>query len=427
MFSLVDLVLSTTRRQSANAFQGLLSLAVEFFRTKSQICKSSSGGLISLVDFNYGTTNCSLVCTEELGPFSPMRTDAANNIYVIPAPTLLTFGTATLLCAACCIPAILTLISMWNKILEINWKSRFTVDTEKKSDPEEKKVKAINSLIKRFLNVIEAPLFGLAVVVILILGEINLFSRQVRYQTEPIASIGQWAPIVGTGLAVMGSLVVYLTTTSAEPETDSVSGQAHDSTDDNSVSNSSYHGSVRPNTHDSNHSRTNSNALTHVNTQRSMASTIPADRGGRRKVAQFMSKVGDYMGTPGHGQFDTSSFRRDANTYPTIPGEQFRAEGLTDTERRYNSGRLSRSASRASDVQVFDPSSHDYAPRRSRSDSIGARSIDSQDPVSTPVLATPAVATRDRRDTLEVPSLAHMPSREMLERSRSSTGQNTQP
>ncbi|KAG9634900.1 hypothetical protein KCU64_g15232, partial [Aureobasidium melanogenum] len=356
-----------------------------------------------------------------------MRKDAANNIYVIPAPTLLTFGTVTLLCAACCIPAILTLISMWNKILEINWKSRFAVETEKNPDPEEKKVKAINSLIKRFLNVIEAPLFGLAVVVILILGEINLFSQQVRYQTEPIASIGQWAPIVGTGLAVMGSLVVYLTTTSAEPETDSVSGQAHDSTDDNSIFNSSSHGSVRPDTHDSNHSRVKSNALTHVNTQRSMASTIPTDRGGRRKVTQFMSKVGDYMGTPGHGQFDTSSFRRDANTYPTIPGEQFRAEGLTDTERRYNSGRLSRSDSRASDTRAPIPSSHDYAQRRSRSDSMGVRSIDDQDPVSDPASASPAIVVQARRDTLEVPTLAHVPSREILERQRSSSGPKTQP
>jgi hypothetical protein len=118
-----------------------------------------------------------------------MRQDAANNIYVIPAPTRLTFGTVTLLCAACCIPAILTLLSMWNKILEINWKSRYGSPTEK--DPEETKTKDINNLIKRFLNVIEAPIFGIAVVVILILGEINLFSQEVRFQTEPIASIGK--------------------------------------------------------------------------------------------------------------------------------------------------------------------------------------------------------------------------------------------
>jgi len=119
-----------------------------------------------------------------------MRKDAASNIFVIPAPSRLTFGTVTLLCAACCIPAILSLISMWNKILEINWKSRSGAEAEK--DPEERRVKDINNLIKRFLNVIEAPLFGVAVVVILILGEINLFSPQVRYQTEPIQSIGEF-------------------------------------------------------------------------------------------------------------------------------------------------------------------------------------------------------------------------------------------
>jgi hypothetical protein len=162
---------------------------VEFFRTKTQVCKSGDGSLLSPTDFIYGTTNCTLVCTVDLGPFSPMRQDAANNIYVIPAPTRLTFGTVTLLCAACCIPAILTLLSMWNKILEINWKSRYGSPTEK--DPEETKTKDINNLIKRFLNVIEAPIFGIAVVVILILGEINLFSQEVRFQTEPIASIGK--------------------------------------------------------------------------------------------------------------------------------------------------------------------------------------------------------------------------------------------
>jgi hypothetical protein len=51
-----------------------------------------------------------------------MRQRAQNNIYVVPAPEKLTFGTATLLAAACCIPAILSLVSMWNKILEINCK-----------------------------------------------------------------------------------------------------------------------------------------------------------------------------------------------------------------------------------------------------------------------------------------------------------------
>jgi hypothetical protein len=183
-----------------------------------------------------------------------------------------------------------------------------------------------------------------------------------------------------------GSLVVYLTSTSANSETDA--------TDSGSISNSSCHCSVRPETHNSNHSRTKSTDLTHVNTHRSMASTVPADKGGRRKVAQFMHRVGDYMGTPGQSRFDNPSYRRDYNNYPTIPGQEFRDAGLTNTERLYSSGRLSRSASRASDMRVAISSSQDHAIRRSRSDSIGARSVDSQDPVSPTTTPGPSIATR---------------------------------
>lgn len=128
-----------------------------------------------------------------------MRRGAANNIYVIPGPDKLTFDTATLFAAACCVPAVLSLVSMWNKILEINWKSGSGHHTEKRIDEPiegtngatEKKMKGINEWIKVFLSAVEAPIFGAAVVAILIMGERNFFSPQVRYQTEPIASIGR--------------------------------------------------------------------------------------------------------------------------------------------------------------------------------------------------------------------------------------------
>jgi hypothetical protein len=129
-----------------------------------------------------------------------MRGGSVNNIYVIPAPDKLTFGTATLLAAACCIPAILSLVSMWNKILEINWKSRFgNGDEDERIDkPIEgtngatiKRMSGVNTLIRMFLSAVEVPVFGAAVLAILIMGERNLFSHQVMYQTEPIASIGK--------------------------------------------------------------------------------------------------------------------------------------------------------------------------------------------------------------------------------------------
>ncbi|THW47798.1 hypothetical protein D6C97_05031 [Aureobasidium pullulans] len=396
---------------------GLLSLAVEFFRTKTRICHSDVAGPLTIANLNRGNT-CGLTCNEQDGPFSPMRKDAASNIFVIPAPSRLTFGTVTLLCAACCIPAILSLISMWNKILEINWKSRSGAEAEK--DPEERRVKDINNLIKRFLNVIEAPLFGVAVVVILILGEINLFSPQVRYQTEPIQSIGQWAPIVGTGLAVMGSLIVNITKATAVPESDSDSVQPPEGTDTNSISISSGQGSVTPNSDALNHQRTKSTDLVPVTTRRSMASTVLTDRGGRRKVAKFMTTIADYMGTPGHGQFDNTTFRRDASDYPKVPGEDERNPELGVTEKRYRP--LSRSASRSSDMRMSSPFAQDLPQRRPRSDSEGARTIDSQDPPSPLTSGPSGITNPERRDTLEVPSAAHISLRDTLERSRNSNG-----
>lgn len=125
-----------------------------------------------------------------------MRGGSANNIYVIPAPDKLTFNTAMLLAAACCIPAILSLISMWNKILEINWKMR-SGERDMDEQPIEGtngatigKMKGVNQEIRRFLSVVEILVFSGAVLAILIIGEINFFSLPVRYQTEPIASVG---------------------------------------------------------------------------------------------------------------------------------------------------------------------------------------------------------------------------------------------
>jgi hypothetical protein len=129
-----------------------------------------------------------------------MRGGSANNIYVIPEPDKLPFGMATLLTAACCISAVLSLITMWNKIFEINWKKRFGKrDKDQRIDePIEgtngatiEKMRRVNGVIKMFLGAVEIPVFGGAVLAIVIIGERNFFSSQVHYQTEPIAAIGR--------------------------------------------------------------------------------------------------------------------------------------------------------------------------------------------------------------------------------------------
>lgn len=59
-------------------------------------------------------------------------------------------------------------------------------------------------------SVILLALFSLAVMAILIIGERNFFSNPVNYQTEPMANIGQWAPVAGTVLVVVGSIYVLI-------------------------------------------------------------------------------------------------------------------------------------------------------------------------------------------------------------------------
>lgn len=89
---------------------------------------------------------------------------------------------------------------MWNKILEINGRKRFgnrNKENEEKSIDEAmgvaspEKMKGVNSLIRLFLSAVEVPVFGAAVMTIVILGEWNFWSQQVNWQTEPMASVGK--------------------------------------------------------------------------------------------------------------------------------------------------------------------------------------------------------------------------------------------
>ncbi|KAE9976568.1 hypothetical protein BLS_002023 [Venturia inaequalis] len=140
-----------------------------------------------------------------------------SRVYVIPVPSRLTFGEATIMAAACCIPAILSLISMRNKILYFNWRKRSGKRPEKNEKERIKGTKAtigsmknVNSTLRLVLGRVEIVVFGGLVLAILVIGERNFFSKQVSYESEPMYAIGQWAPIVGTCLAVIGSLGLLL-------------------------------------------------------------------------------------------------------------------------------------------------------------------------------------------------------------------------
>jgi hypothetical protein len=206
------LLIGTSHLQStfplSNLVVGLLSMTVEFYRIETHPCTiNASGNPVSsnAADFQYiEGNNCNLICSVQDGPSSPMRGGSANNIYVIPAPHTLTFGTATLLAAACCIHAVLCLVSMWDRVLEINWKKRFArKDDDVASETGEDGgantgvMKKVNQTIGFFLRILAIPVFGGAGLGILIVGEINFFSPQVDYQTEPMANIGEFTEFQG--------------------------------------------------------------------------------------------------------------------------------------------------------------------------------------------------------------------------------------
>ncbi|KAK5996793.1 hypothetical protein PT974_02136 [Cladobotryum mycophilum] len=377
---------------------GLLSLTIEFYRISPFHCKQDGSGNPISSDpskFPYGDeTNCTMLCSVEQGPFSPMRNGSANNIYVIPAPHKLTFGAATLLAAACCVHAILWLVSMMDKILEINWKSRFGAsDNDSQIDEPisgtngatKGNMRNVNNTIRFFLSVAVIPVFGGAAFAILVIGERNFFSRPVRYQNEPMASIGQWAPIVGTGMACLGSLYLLLATDiEILKEKSDINGVHHCKCSHHpelpgSVSPRTVHGSpssrtshsmdycieetpvmigtpiMRPVT--SGLSNVSSHELDREPTVRPSLSTdfpsdaqrhisshdglskrpVSADNGSRRKVAEVMIAAGNFLGTAAHDWFDLSEFRRGlAVNYPEIPGEGFRNENFWRIKKQYD-------------------------------------------------------------------------------------------
>ncbi|KAK3715845.1 hypothetical protein LTR37_006828 [Vermiconidia calcicola] len=323
---------------------GLLSLTVEFYRLGTHPCTHNDfGDPISPGNFTYGHAMCGLVCHPD-NPQSPIRGGSSDNIFVIPVPEKFGFDMAILFAAACCIPAILLLISMWMQILEMNWK---TVHR----DDDVGEMKDSNKLVELIRKYLEVPLFGGAVLVILIVGERNLFSEEVRYQTEPLANIGQWGPIVGTGLAVLGSGYLLL-------------AEAMDQ-----------------------------EAIREANRGRRSSMFTLGDGGDTpllRRVARVMNKLSSYVSNPAHERFDITDFQQgQATDFPEIPGETHRNRDLS----RIRSGYSQRHESEGSIRSGIS---------RTRSRTGSFRSVSSEACVEGAAIPPMSKPTK-RRDTLEVP------------------------
>ncbi|TRX89059.1 hypothetical protein FHL15_010078 [Xylaria flabelliformis] len=437
---------------------GMLSLAVEFFRTETHRCSfDDMGAPIDPFNFPYMSADCDLHCfSNSSGPFSPIRQDPTNEPAVIPAPTRLAFSTVILLAAASSIPPVLTLIFTWEKILEINWKRRFARgEVNNNNDPIEgtngatpKMINFINDAIRRFLTSIQIPIFGAIVIAILVAGELNFWSPQVNYQTEPFTSVGQWANVVATALVVLGSLSFVQDKREINGEEGISSSHSHNSKSpapDHTPHSNRDHESISPSI-----PRTPSVMATdHVMDSSSIRRDTPEiaqpdepsrdsielttiitsgnhepvplsiSNKHRNNVATLLNKFGEYLGTPAPDRYDNSIFEEGKTEFPEIPGEAGRVAGFEDlrdwyrnTHQQEDGGSVIPGLSRVESSSSFRMLDRDTSPSRaprspSRSSTTPVEQSEYPSPELGRVTTSPPVAgpsRRTRRDTLEVPS-----------------------
>ncbi|KAK1722551.1 uncharacterized protein BDZ83DRAFT_416171 [Colletotrichum acutatum] len=405
---------------------GLVSLAVEFYRSNSIPCyKDNNGNPISSDPrkFPYGDSPlCGITCSQTDGPFSRLRQKAASEIFVVPRPNELRFGNAMFLAVACCVPAIISLISMRNKIVITDWiKKQNGPQKEKGNESEDSK--DLHRTFSGFLNLIEIFVFGGAALTILILGEINLWSPQMDYHTEPFGSVGQWGTIVATGLAIVGSFLIYLLDGINEAPKDplSICGCEHcrliyDRARE--VDSESFRESEDGH---ADHIEHGFPPLTSTSTRGTQATK--QGPGHRRKVSAGLVKVGKWFGSTTEDPFGAPDYRE--RQWPEVPGERFRSSALKDTAEQYSTYRehdpqepvspghhsgseggpaTPRPVSPISQESPLSPPPPSRARPRNNSEPVYSRSPSRRRPGSPSSLAgSPDGPRTRRRQTLEVP------------------------
>lgn len=273
---------------------------------------------------------------------------------------------------------------------------------------------------------------------------------------------GQWAPIVGTGLAAVGSLYLLLKSdgnstvegvckhcahhTNRSPSSRD-SRSLRDSVDDSDRTRSPHVPVDRSATMSSSANdgmsplRPSFTTLSRYLTgHASQATTVRSDVGGRRKVARMFHAVGKSFNSAAYEMMGTSGFEPTrAGDFPEIPGEANRNRKLKRIRERYNPPRdadgyetpLPRSRSRATSfVGSVVSARDDESPRRASPQPAGgtpARSVSRPRAITLPTGgSTVGLDSGDsassaggpsrgrqrmRRETLQVPVQVHHPTR----------------
>jgi hypothetical protein len=137
-----------------------------------------------------------------------------------------------------------------------------------------------------------------------------------------VRCIGQWAPIVGTGLAVLGSLYLLV---AAHLKTLERNIESNEEDPKSPIAHSSYLVPGADAGQLSVHAPSNSTVI---------------NVGYRRKVASGLITVVTWFGTAADGRYDVSEFKHGrADDFPEIPGEEHRNIALRQIREQYNKTR----------------------------------------------------------------------------------------
>lgn len=158
------------------------------------------------------------------------------------------------------------------------------------------------------------------------------------------ASSGQWAPIVGTGIAILGSLYLIIaaemdaadtekepkpsqtTQTCAECGGNTICERTNSSADSGRMSGDSVAVS------------SSEIERTTLSTIRQAMTTQPgSDPGGRKKVARVFNAASTYLAAKAHTNFEDTGFEQKERTnFPEIPAEMYRNKNLPEIRNVYN-------------------------------------------------------------------------------------------
>lgn len=286
------------------------------------------------------------------------------------------------------------------------------------------------------------------------------FSRRIYISLIFSVFQGQWAPIVGTGLAVLGSLSLLLAASPDHGKDDeNKKGTEKDRQGQNPpdhrcdchmrqvdpslvTASSPFAVTLDPTEMNPNPTNSDRGTIREKLPSRTQSSPVhstqlkpsePADEGSRRKVAKVLTSFANYVGTAAQDRFDVSDFKGGkALDFPELPGEAQRNPDLSQIREQYNhynpalgrttskagsfTSRLSFEGSAAATPRTGSPQPRSAStfpssprPQRPHITPLPAErsSLELRNTASSSSAGSPGGRTRHRRNTLEVPSPVH--------------------